>query len=86
LLFESRGERLIGSGGGESRQIIIKEADGVYDGSGPVAGMASVGAPTGGLLIRLSGGAASSSGSKGEEGASTARSEAERITIKASKM
>ena len=73
-------------GAGASRQIITEEADGVYDGSGPVAGMASVGAPTGGLLIRLSGGAAYSSGSKGDEGASTARAEAERITTKASKM
>ena len=58
---------------------------GVYDGCGPAAGMVAVGYPDGGSLIELSG-RASSSGSKGEEGASTARAEAERITTKASKM
>lgn len=47
--------------------------------------MVSVGAPDGGPRMELSG-RASSSGSKGEEGALTARAEAEKITSKASKM
>jgi hypothetical protein len=60
LLFESRGERLIGSGGGESFGIITEEAEGLSDarinvGAGVIGRVAREG-PEGGSRLRPEGG------------------------------